>query len=252
MKKSINKPPDVDQEARFLIQRLRAQADPVRALGTQQYFKNEIQALGIGAPAIRSLCKDRAKVLKESWTIEEAIALCGRLLDEAELEIRSAGILILSAFKKEFTPRLTQYAERWLRTRLDNWALVDSFCGCVLSPLLDQHPAFEATLKKWSRDSSLWVRRASIVALVPFARRGRFLDLAYSLAQQHFPDREDLMHKATGWLLREAGKTDSARLRDCLLQHGPAIPRTALRYAIEKFPKSERSHLLAATRPSSN
>jgi hypothetical protein len=84
--------------------------------------------------------------------------------------------------------------------------------------------------------------------LVPFARRGQSLDLAYELAGDCFSDREDLMHKATGWLLREAGKTDMRRLRGFLLEHGPRVPRTALRYAIERFPENERAHLLAATR----
>jgi 3-methyladenine DNA glycosylase AlkD len=93
-----------------------------------------------------------------------------------------------------------------------------------------------------------------MVTLVPFARRGRLLDTAYELAQEHFTDAEDLMHKAFGWLLREAGKTNPARLREYLCQHGPAIPRTALRYAIERFPARERRWLLEETRrgPSQN
>jgi 3-methyladenine DNA glycosylase AlkD len=95
----------------------------------------------------------------------------------------------------------------------------------------------------------LWVRRAAIVTLVPFARRGRLLDMVYELAQEHFADPEDLMHKAVGWLLREAGKTDLPRLRQFLLRHGPAIPRTTLRYAIERFPVVDRGQLLQVTRP---
>jgi 3-methyladenine DNA glycosylase AlkD len=176
------------------------------------------------------------------------VALCDRLLREPELEIRGVGILLLAAFNQEFTPSLLTWAKRWLNTRLDNWALVDSFCASVLSPLLARHPSVETSLRQWSRAPKLWVRRASLVTLVPFARRGRLLDLAYTLAREHFADREDLMHKATGWLLREAGKTNSARLRQFLLQHGPDIPRTALRYAIERFPAAERADLLATTR----
>ena len=171
------------------------------------------------------------------------------MLREPELEVRGIGILILSAFSREFRPGLTRVARRWFETRLDNWALVDSFCGSVLSPLLEQHPGVERTLRAWSRARSLWVRRAAIVTLVPFARRGRLLDMVYELAQEHFADPEDLMHKAVGWLLREAGKTDLPRLRQFLLRHGPAIPRTTLRYAIERFPVVDRGQLLQVTRP---
>ena len=126
---------------------------------------------------------------------------------------------------------------------------MDSFCGSVLSPLLARFPGVEQTLRIWSRARSLWVRRAAIVTLVPVARRGRRLDTVYELAREHFADPEDLMHKAVGWLLREAGKTDMPRLRQFLVQHGPTIPRTTLRYAIERFPAVERGELLESTRP---
>jgi 3-methyladenine DNA glycosylase AlkD len=71
---------------------------------------------------------------------------------------------------------------------------------------------------------------------------------AYALAQDRLGEQEDLMHKALGWLLREAGKTDSRRLQAFLLRHGPSLPRTSLRYAIERFPENERQRLLKATR----
>ena len=98
----------------------------------------------------------------------------------------------------------------------------------------------------------MWLRRAALVTLVPFARRGRRLVTAYRLAREHFADPEDLLHKAIGWLLRETGKTDGPRLKRFLLRHGPVIPRTALRYAIERFPATERAELLQATRSSSD
>lgn len=232
-----------------IIRELHALADPGRAKGVQHYFKHTVVALGIDAPTIRGYARERVKqAIEAGWGLADGIGLCDRLLGEPELEVRGVGILILGAFKKDFGPDLIEPAERWLRTRLDNWALVDAFAGGVLSPFFERQPSVEAVLRRWSHDAVLWVRRAAPVTLVPFARRGLRLDLAYELAQEHFADREDLMHKATGWLLREAGKTEPRRLRDFLLKHGPAIPRTALRYAIERFPQPERRRLLAVTR----
>jgi 3-methyladenine DNA glycosylase AlkD len=240
---------DRERQMRAILAWLRGHGDPQRARGVQQYFKNAIVALGIDTPTLRSYAAGVAQPLAASWALDDALELCDRLLQEPELEIRGVGILILGAFQREFRPGLTKVARRWLETRLDNWALVDSFCGTVLSPLLERHPTVERTLCQWSHAASLWVRRAAMVTLVPFARRGRQLELAYGLAQEHFGDPEDLMHKAVGWLLREAGKTDMARLRRYLEEHGPTIPRTTLRYAIERFPLAERRALLAATRP---
>ena len=242
------KGPSPGRVAREMTSRLRRMRDRKRARGVQQYFKHEIVALGITTPALRAFVRDRVQELPKEWPAQQAIELCDRLLREPEMEIRGAGFLILGAFGKQLTPGLLKRAERWFKRRLDNWALVDGFCGTVLSPLLEQYPEVESTLAVWSRAESLWLRRSALVTLVPFARRGLRLDTAYRLAREHFADPEDLMHKATGWLLREAGKTDMPRLKRFLLQHGPAIPRTALRYAIERFPLSERVTLLKATR----
>ena len=243
-------PPTVAARAHQIIGWLHQRRDRLRAHGVQQYFKHEVVSLGIATPALRAFAVAQSKPLTAAWGLREATALCDRLLQEPELEVRGMGILILGAFRRRFRPALARAGRRWLETRLDNWALVDSFCGSVLSPLLEQHPGVEKTLRRWSGARCLWVRRAAIVTLVPFARHGQLLETVYELAGEHFADPEDLMHKAVGWVLREAGKTDPRRLRAYLCRHGPAIPRTTLRYAIERFPGSERRQLLECTRPS--
>ena len=236
-----------DQAVREIVRVLRKHRDPARAQQTQHYFKDTVKALGVDTPTLRAVVKEQVKSLKKTWTLTQATKCCAQLLQKQELELRGAGVLILGAFKRDFTVDLVLPAEQWLATRLDNWALVDGFCSAVLSPLLERCPEVEKTLCQWSRAESLWVRRAVLVTFVPFARRGLYLQRSYRLAREHFPDREDLMHKATGWLLREAGKTDMMQLKEFLLQHGPTVPRTAVRYAIERFPASERKQLLEDT-----
>ena len=99
-------------------------------------------------------------------------------------------------------------------------------------------------------DGDMWVRRAAAVSLVRLAARGLALDLAYGVADALRFDPEDLIQKAAGWLLREAGRTDRPRLERYLRANGPSIPRTTLRYAIEHFPEGRRKALLVATRAS--
>ena len=79
-------------------------------------------------------------------------------------------------------------------------------------------------------------------------QRGSHLDTAYDVATRLFDDQEDLMHKAVGWMLREAGKKDMSRLERFLRDEGPRMPRTTVRYAIERFPAEKRKALLEATR----
>ena len=244
--------PDAGQVADAIVMALHKQRNPVRARAVQRYFSEDIVALGVAAPALRRLVAKRVKPLRGAWMLDDAIECCDLLVKEPQIEVRTAGILVLAAFKRDFTPALMDRACKWLRKRLDNWALVDALSGTVLSPLLAKHPEVAAThsspLQVWSKDKCLWVRRAALVTLVPFARRGQLLDLSYRLARDRLGDGEPLMHKAIGWLLREAGRTDAKRLRQFLLRQGPAIPRISLRYAIEHFSAKDRAEVMIATR----
>jgi 3-methyladenine DNA glycosylase AlkD len=86
------------------------------------------------------------------------------------------------------------------------------------------------------------------VSFIKLARKAEFLPAIYEISASVFPVDDDLVQKANGWLLREAGTTDGARLERFLLKHGPAMPRTTLRYAVERFPEAKRKAILLKTR----
>ncbi len=131
---------------------------------------------------------------------------------------------------------------RWV----NNWDLVDVSCRPIVGSYLldrDRAPLYELVESEW-----LWDRRIAMVSSQHFLRRGETIDL-YRLAVILLPDRHDLIHKAVGWSLREAGKrVDRDELRRFLDQYAPRMPRTALRYAIEHFEPAERQHYLALPR----
>jgi len=237
-----------ESAAEAILRELQALANPERAIGAQRFFRQPISALGVDAPGLRRCAREWCRHLKAVWALPQAEALCVRLLAEPHLESRCAGFLVLAGFAASFDRELWFRAEPWVEQRLDNWALVDAFCSAVLSPLLARYPDLAEELPRWTRSPCLWMRRAALVSLVPLARRGQMLDQAYALAENSLGEREDLMHKALGWLLREAGRTDASRLRAFLLAHGPATPRTSVRYALERWPESERQQLMRATR----
>jgi 3-methyladenine DNA glycosylase AlkD len=87
-----------------------------------------------------------------------------------------------------------------------------------------------------------------VVSLIPSVRHGAALDTGYEVARRLHSDREDLLQKAVGWMLREAGKADAGRLEHHLRANGPSIPRTTVRYAIERFSPAKRRELMAVTR----
>jgi 3-methyladenine DNA glycosylase AlkD len=125
----------------------------------------------------------------------------------------------------------------------------DSICCSLIGPLLVKYPELGVRMLVWARDRNLWVRRAAAVGLIPSIRQRRgALDLAYEVARRLHPDQEDLIQKAAGWMLREAGKIDQPRLERYLRANGRDIPRTTLRYAIERFPEGKRRQLLEVTK----
>ncbi len=242
------KPIGIEQAAKLVVTQLHKLANVEKAKAAQRYFAEPIQALGIDAAVARRLALDWVRRVKPTWHLRDAVDFCDLLLPEPHLDTRMVGVLIVGGFAAEFDHRLWRQAETWLAKYLDNWALVDGFASAVLSPLLRRDPEGVAVLRRWANSKCLWVRRAAVVTLVPFARRGEHLDLAFELIEGLLADKEDLMHKALGWLLRETGKPDPKRLKEFLLRHRSAIPRTSVRYSIERFPADERAQLLAQTR----
>jgi 3-methyladenine DNA glycosylase AlkD len=235
--------------ARQAARRLRALADPVKAEGAQRYFKNTVKAFGISAPDIRRLAAELYKSVQGTWTPGDAVALCDILLAEPELESKAIGALILARFKKEFPASLLAKVKGWLAADLlDNWASVDVFCTDAMGAFLASHPASVEEIKSWAFHRNRWVKRASAVSFIKLAKREEFLGPIYEISASLFPVHDDLVQKANGWLLREAGKRDAKRLESFLVKHGRAIPRTTLRYAIERFPEAKRKTLLLETK----
>lgn len=232
---------------------LRRAANRDAARSLRSFFKprEKVFFYGVKTPELRRIERSLYLAIRKSWSYADALAFCDHLLGDRYMETKSLGMMLLSRYRRDFQESLLTRAHSWLKANLcDNWALTDALCALILSPLLEKSPRLVAKIRPWSRSANLWVRRAGVVALVKSARQGRHLDSAYQVATRCCQTRQDLMHKAVGWLLREAGKTDAARLERYLLSHGPAVPRTTVRYAIERFPEKRRRAILERTRGS--
>ena len=198
---------------------------------------------------MRALAREIHAAMRDRWTVDDATRFAAALMRDPYLETKSVGIEVLARYRRSFEPALLRDIRRWLSANLSaNWATTDAIGGMLIGPLLADHPEALPRLRAWANGRNLWVRRASIVSLIVPMRRGHALDQTYETAQALHAHREDLIQKAVGWALREAGKPDMPRLERYLRAHGSAIPRTTLRYAIERFPESKRRALLAATR----
>ena len=163
-------------------------------------------------------------------------------------EVRLCGLIILTnQFKKsrdinDKKKLFNFYLKELKAGNVDNWDLVDVTAPTLGEYLLQLEDPM-TVLNKLAKSKSLWERRVSVVFTFAFLRAGD-LEPTYEMAERHLGDKHDLMHKAVGWLLREMGKRDPSLLRNFLKEHCHEMPRTALRYSIEKFSESERQRWL--------
>ena len=226
----------------------RRHANPENAEKLQRYFKDPVDSYGVDYGPFKEWKADFHERLKTHWTLQEALEFCELMLEDKYMESRGTGYQVVGVFVGEAGPDLLVKIKKWLEGYCGNWGLVDNLAPYVLSPLLKKHPGLVDEVKDWTDSPNQWVRRGAAVGLVSLVGDPQFQDAAYEVATRLQGDKEDLIHKAVGWLLREAGKVDAERLETYLLDQGPRTPRTTLRYAIEKFPKEDRKRIMAATK----
>ena len=231
-------------EARRALKRL---ARPAGEFDASRYFRgdHDLGFYNTGSGPMRALAREIYLAHRDRWCLRDAVAFAHLLMPDRYLEVKAVGLEVVARYRKDFQPWLLARCKRWLaRDYSTNWATTDEMCGVVIGPLLVKHPQLIPELRAWSTHRNMWVRRASIVGLLKPMRTGNTLDLVYAIAQRLHPDPNDLIHKAVGCGLREAGKIDSPRLERYLRANVAIIPRTTLRYAIERFSPRDRAKLL--------
>jgi 3-methyladenine DNA glycosylase AlkD len=204
--------------------------------GPGEYGEGDIFA-GVRVPVLRSLIKEYAE------TDEPAL---DTLLNSPVHEDRLLALLIaVRQFEKGSETERSRLHRFYLAhtPRINNWDLVDLSAPQLVGGYLATRS--RRLLYRLVKSKSLWERRISILATFAFIRQGDFAD-SLALADQLLADREDLMHKAVGWMLREVGKRDTSVLEVFLKPRCKRMPRTMLRYAIEKFPEPKRQAYLKA------
>ena len=209
--------------------------------GPGQYGEGDV-FLGVRVPQTRN-------VVKKCWQEVSFDNLLECLASQYH-EVRLAALLTLVRIFKQATVKNDISLQRrcidFYLAHIDavnNWDLVDLSCYELLGTwLLDKERSLLYQLARHGR--SIWEQRIGIVSTMQFVRNGE-MDDTLAIAEILLTHPHDLIHKAVGWLLREVGKRDRARLTGFLTVHKAAMPRTALRYAIEKYPQEERRRWLA-------
>ena len=234
--------PGLNPEARAAESALFALADAGKAATAARYFQSGPgqygegdRFLGIRVPLIRETARQFNTL---------TLADCAALLQSHYNEVRVLALdVMVRRFAKGNEAVQTAVYDCFMaqRARINNWNLVDGSAPYISGPYLLQRD--RSVLWELAESPVLWDRRIAVLSTFSFIRAGEFDD-ALTLYAQLLDDPHDLMHKACGWMLRELGKRNEARLLAFLQTHSAALPRTTLRYAIEKFDAVQRGALL--------
>lgn len=228
--------------ATAILTELKARSDSATAAQAQRYFKTGKgeygegdRFLGIRAQPLRQLAKAHR---------ETALDDVVRLLASPYHEARSVALLILvHAYQKGDAARRAAIFDLYLRNtaRINGWDLVDVSAPHIVGAHLG--PGRHALLTRLAKSKSLWERRIAMLATMSFIRHD-YYDETLRIARLLLHDEHDLIHKAVGWMLREIGNRDRACEETFLREYAAVMPRTMLRYAIEKFPEPLRRQYL--------
>ena len=225
---------------------LKTMANPQRAVHSQRFFKTGKGEyaegdifIGITVPALRAFVP-KCKCIG----IDDILSLLKSPLHEERL---LALFLLVDRFKKGEDQIKERIYNLYLRNtkHINNWDLVDCSAHLIVGAYLEDRDT--KILFELAQSKTLWERRISVLATFHLIRRDQF-DVALKLYEMLINDKEDLMHKAVGWMLREIGKRDRAAEEAFLKKHCRIMPRTMLRYAIERFPEEKRAAYLRGKR----
>ncbi|HLX36341.1 MAG TPA: DNA alkylation repair protein, partial [Candidatus Binataceae bacterium] len=220
-----------------------ALADPERAKNLARFFKTGEGEYGEGDRFLGLTVPMQNRLAKKYRELPLKDVL--KLLQSPIHEHRLTALMILRFQYERGTPAMQQaiFKAFLAHTRhVNNWDLVDSSAPYIVGMHLAPRP--RTLLRRLAKSKDLWERRIAIVATLGLMRQGHIED-TFAIAEILLPDEHDLIHKATGWMLREAGKRSEPALLAFLEKNYAAMPRTALRYAIERFPQAQRKRLLA-------
>lgn len=216
-----------------IIKELKALADPEKAEHSKRFFKAGPGEYGEGDEFLGIKVPPQRKVAKKFREMElEEVA---KLLHNKYHEVRlTAAYLLVYMVEKGDQQTLKEVVQCYLENLegINNWDLVDSSCHKILGPYFEDKE--RDLLYDFARSEDLWKKRIAMITCYHFIRNEDFDD-ALNIAEILVNDDHDLIHKAVGWMLREVGKRDLAAEESFLKKHYQTMPRTMLRYAIEKF-----------------
>ena len=221
-------------------QELKEKADEDVKRSGERFFKEPIKLHGVKTAVVSKIGKECFKEIK-GQSKAEIFALCDLLWKSGYMEESFIACNWSYYLRKFYEPQDFPVFERWVNEYVSNWASCDTLCNHTIGSFLEMYPEYVSHLKIWAVSPNRWVRRAAAVSLIVPAKQGKFLHDIFEIADILLLDKDDMVQKGYGWMLKVASQVHQREVFEYVLAHKTTMPRTALRYAIEKMPKEMKN-----------
>jgi 3-methyladenine DNA glycosylase AlkD len=224
-------------------QELNIHADPEIQRSFRRFFKEEIKCYGVKTATVIVIARKYWKEIRRRQK-PEIFALCEELFESGYMEesfiVSNWSYALSDRYKRE---DLVVF-QRWIYRYITNWASCDSFCNHTIGDFMEKFPDCINELTHWTQSDNRWMRRAAAVSLIVPAKHGKFLKEAVEIADLLLTDRDDMVQKGYGWLLKESSRKHQNEVFDYVMKNKKKMPRTAFRYAIELMPRELKAEAM--------
>lgn len=227
-----------------LQNQLQQNADVKTKESGQRFFKETIKIYGVKTATVSKIGKEFFKEIKNE-SKEKIFSLCEKLWRSGYMEETFIACNWSYNVWKQYEKKDFAVFEKWIKQYINNWASCDTFCNHTVGKFIEIYPEYLPELKKWTKSKNRWVRRASAVSLIVPARKGQFLKDVFEISDNLLLDSDDMVQKGYGWLLKVASQIHQQEIFDYVMKNKTVMPRTSLRYAIEKMPLTLKKKAMA-------
>jgi 3-methyladenine DNA glycosylase AlkD len=214
----------------------------------EKFFKEAVSLYGVRTAVTTSIGKEHFRRLTDTNKLT-IFSYCDELWKSGKMEESFIACNWSYYVHKQYTPEDIIVFRDWINNYVTNWASCDTLCNHTVGTFIEMYPHFLKELMKWAKSENRWMRRASSVSLIVPARRGKFPEEIFKIADILLKDRDDMVQKGYGWMLKEASKVHQKEVYDFVIRNKKEMPRTAYRYAIEKMPPDLRKKAMEKDLP---
>jgi 3-methyladenine DNA glycosylase AlkD len=202
-----------------------------------------IKTYGLKNEAVHRLSREYFINVKDRSRLH-VFELCEELWKSGYIEESFVACNWSYAVRKQIEETDIKIFERWVDKYVTNWASCDTFCNHTVGEPVMKFRSWTSDLKRWAKSKNRWLKRGAAVSLIIPARKGLFLEEIFAIAETVLTDKDDMVQKGYGWMLKEASKEHQGEIYDFVIAHKSVMPRTALRYAIEKMPPDMKTEAM--------